>query len=153
MLRIEWGLFGKQSVFLTQGPFQEYPSIYFTAAFKYLMISRVKRPVAIAYVTHLWQTSICLTPQKNRQNVNMLVIKLYSYKNHVKNNFLKILVTHSSWNSPPVPLKIAVVILSERDSIARGSRGGSSQGAHAPPPLCVRIHVHSVLSARSTLNV
>ena len=36
----------------------------------------------------------------------------------------------------------------------RRSRGGSSQGAlgaRAPP--CVRVHVHSVLYARRTLNV
>ena len=37
----------------------------------------------------------------------------------LKNNFLKILVTPSSWNSPPVPLNIAVVVSSAQGSVAR----------------------------------
>ena len=64
-----------------------YSGIYFTSAFKYLVISQVKRPVAIVYVTHLSrQTSICLTPQKNLQNVKMLVIKIIQLQKSCKKN-------------------------------------------------------------------
>ena len=51
----------------------------------------------------------------------MLVIKIIQLQKSCKkkNNFLKILVTPSSINSPPVPLKIAVVISSARGAVAR----------------------------------
>ena len=85
-----------------------YHGVYFTAAFKYLVIFSVKCPLAIVDVTHLsCQMSVCLTPQKNWQNAKMLVIKIIQLQKSCKKT-----ISWKYWLPPPpeIPLQLLLSI-------------------------------------------